>query len=94
MITAREIFEKIKVDDKVLRNTYEKDKASFMTKDNPSRQMSFEEAKGFIEGKIKSERGQKRIAQWNNELRKKAKIEVMLDEVEKTLQADTGKQQK
>lgn len=85
MITAKEIFDKIKVDDKVLRDTYEKDKASFMTKDNPSRQMSFEEAKGFIEEKIKSERGQKRIAQWNNELRKKAKIEVTLDDVEQKL---------
>ena len=76
MITAREIFDKIKVDDKVLRNTYEKDKASFMTKDSPQRQMSFEEAKGFIEDKIKSEIGQKRIAQWNNELRQKAKIDI------------------
>ena len=81
MITAKEIFDKIKVADKVLRNTYEKDKASFMTKDNPPRQMSFEEAKGFIENKIKSERGQKRIAEWNNKLRKKAKVEVMLDDV-------------
>lgn len=94
MITAREIFDKIKVDDKVLRNTYEKDKASFMTKDNPSRQMSFEEAKGFIEGRIKSEIGEKRLAQWNSELRKKAKIEVMPDEVEQKLKEDAGKQKK
>jgi hypothetical protein len=85
MITAKQIFDKIKVDDKVLRDTYEKNKAAFITKDNPSRQMSFEEAKGFIERKIKSERGQKRIAQWNNELRKEAKIEVMLDEVQQKL---------
>lgn len=94
MITAREIFDKIKVDDKVLRNTYEKDKASFMTKDNPPRQMSFEEAEGFIEGKIKSEIGEKRLAAWNSELRKKAKIEVMLDEVEQKLKKDAGKQKK
>jgi len=94
MITAKEIFDKIKVDDKVLRDTYEKDKASFMTKDNPPRQLSFEEARGFIENKIKSEIGVKSLAQWNHELRKKAKIEVMLDEVEKKLQANAGKQQK
>jgi len=81
MITAREIFDKIKVDDKTLRNTYEKEKALFMTKDNPPRQMSFEEAKGFIESKIKAERGAKRIEEWNNELRESAKIKVMLDEV-------------
>jgi hypothetical protein len=82
MITAREIFDKIKLDDKVLRNTYEKDKASFMTKDNPPRQMSFEEAKGFIENKIKAERGATRIEEWNKKLREKAKIKVMPDEVE------------
>jgi len=94
MITAKEIFDKIKVDDKVLRNTYEKDKASFMTKDNPPRQMSFEEAKGFIEGKIKSERGEKRIAQWSNELRKNAKTEVMLDDVKQKLKENAGEQKK
>lgn len=77
MITAKEIFDKIRVDDKVLRNNYEKDMASFMTKDNPSRQMSFEEAKGFIENKIKSEIGKKRIAEWNNKLREKAKIDLL-----------------
>jgi len=94
MITAKEIFDKIKVDDKVLRNTYDKEKASFMTKDNPPRQMSFEEAKGFIEGRIKSERGEKRMAEWDNELRKKAKIEVMLDEVEQKLKENAGEQKK
>ena len=85
MITAREIFDKIKVDDKVLRNTYEKEKALFMTKDNPPLQMSFEEAKGFIEGKIKAQIGEKRTEEWNNKLRKKAKIEVIPDEVEQKL---------
>jgi hypothetical protein len=90
MITAKEIFDKIKVDDNVLRNAYEKDKASFITNDNPARQKSFEEAKGFIEDKIKSEIGEKRIAQWNNKLRKKAKIEDILDEVEKKPKENAG----
>ena len=88
MITAKEIFDKIKVDDRVLRDTYEKDKTSFMKKDNPSQRMSFEEAKGLIERKIKSERGQKRLVQWNNELREKAKIEIMLDDAEQALKKD------
>jgi len=77
MITAKEIFDKIKVDDKVLRNAYEKDKTLFMTKDKPSRQMAFEEAKGLIENKIKSEIGEKRIVEWNNKLREKAQIDLL-----------------
>lgn len=88
MVTAKKIFDKIKVDDKVLRDAYEKDKASFMRKDNPPQRMSFEEAKGLIERKIKSERGQKMLVQWDNELREKAKIEIMLDEAEQALKKD------
>jgi hypothetical protein len=76
-ITAREIFEKIKVDHKALRETYEREKASLVTKDNPPRQLSFEEAKDFLVRKIKSERSGERTAEWDKELRKKATIEVM-----------------
>lgn len=90
-ITAREVFDKIKVDDKTLRDRYEKDKAIFMTKDNPPRQVPFEEAKDFIMRKIKAEKGVPLIAAWDNTLRKKAKIEVMLDEVEKKLQENAKK---
>ena len=93
-ITAREIFDKIKVDDKALRDAYEKDKTAFKTKDNPPRQLSFEEVKDFLTRKIKSERSVKMIAEWDNELRKKAKIEVMPDEVEKKLQEDVVNQKK
>jgi hypothetical protein len=81
MITAREIYGKIKVDDKALSDAYEKEKASFMTRDNPPRQLSFEEVKDFLVRKIKAEKGEKLIAKWNNELRKKAKIEIMPDKV-------------
>lgn len=77
MITAREIFDRIKVDDKTLRDRYEKDKALFMTKDNPPRQLAFEEVKDFISRKIKSEKGEKLMAAWAGQLRKKAKIEIM-----------------
>lgn len=76
-ITAREIFEKIQVDDRTLRDAYEKEKASFMTKDTPPRQLSFEEVKDFLVRKIKSERGGKKMAEWDGKLRNKAKIEVM-----------------
>lgn len=84
IITAREIFDKIQVDDKTLRDTYEKEKALFMTKDNPSRQLSFEEVKDFIKRRIKSEKSPKIFEAWENKLRKKAKIEIMPDEGEKS----------
>lgn len=81
MITAREIFDKIKVDDKTLRDRYEKDRASLMTKDSSPRHLSFEEARDFLASKIKSERSEKKMAEWDNKLREKAKIEVMPSEV-------------
>ena len=93
-ITAREIFDKIKVDEKTLRGRYEKDKAFFMTKDKPPKQVPFEEVRDLIERKIKAERGAPMVAAWDNSLRKKAKIEVMLDEVEKKLQEDAAKLKK
>ncbi len=77
MITAKEIYQKIPIDDQALRAEYEKDKSLLVTKDNPPRQLSFEEAKYFLVRKIKSERSGKRIAEWDKELRKKAKIEVI-----------------
>lgn len=77
MITAREIFDKIKVDDKTLRDRYEKDKALFVTKDNPPRQLAFEEVRDFIARKIKSEKGEKLIAALDSQLRKKTEIEIM-----------------
>lgn len=76
-ITAMEIYEKIKVDDKALRAAYEKEKATLMTKDNPPRQLSFEMTKEFLARKIKSEKSGKRREEWNNELRKNAKIEIV-----------------
>jgi hypothetical protein len=94
MITAREVFDKIEVDEKTLRHAYEKEKASFMTKENPPRQMSFEEAKGFIERRIKAEEGAKRIGEWNNKLREKSQIKVMLDEVEQKPKENAGQQKK
>lgn len=93
-ITAREIFDKIQVDDKTLRDTYEKEKASFMTKDNPPKQLSFDEVKNFLKRKIKAERGAKMIEEWDNVLRKKAKVEIIPDEAEKKMQESARKQNK
>lgn len=75
-ITAREIFDTIETDDKTLRDRYLKEKASLVTKDVPPRQLSFEEAKGFLLKKIKSEKSIDKMKQWNKQMREKAKIEV------------------
>ena len=42
--------------------------------------MSFEEAKGLLEQKIRAEAGEKRMREWEKELRKKAKIEIIKHE--------------
>jgi len=49
---------------------------------SPPRQLSFDEARGFLVRKIKSERSEKKITQWDNELRKAANIKAMPDKVE------------
>lgn len=86
-ITARKIFDKISVDNKMLRDAYEKDKSLYVTKDNPPRQVPFEEVKEFIARKIKAEKSVSKFAEWDNALRRKAKIEITLDEAE---QKQTG----
>ena len=51
----------------------------------PSRPMTYEEARKVIHRRFMGEEGDKKIAVWDKELRKTAKIEVMLEEVEKKL---------
>ncbi len=42
----------------------------------PARQLSFDEAKGSLEGKFRVQAQQQRLEEWSRELRKDAKIEV------------------
>lgn len=50
----------------------------------PERQLSFDEAKGSLEGKFRVQAQQKRLEEWESELRKDAKIEVKDAKVEIT----------
>jgi len=45
----------------------------------PEKQYTFEEVKGIIEGKFRAAAQKKRLKEWENELRKDAKIEIMAE---------------
>jgi hypothetical protein len=83
MITEKEIFGKVKVDQKLVKRTYEKDKASYK---GPSGQaMSFEEARPLIEEKLMTPLIQKREDEWVAQLKKAAKIEILSTQVPKEI---------
>ena len=65
-----------------------------VVKKEPSRQLSFEEARGTIEPKFMIPLQDQRREEWDKELRKDAKIEIMLEDAEKDLKKDAGKQEK
>jgi SurA-like protein len=74
MIAEQEIDKKTTVTDVMLKERYEKEKAG--SKDAAHRQMNFEEAKGMLEQKIRAEAAEKRMREWEKELRKKAVIRI------------------
>jgi hypothetical protein len=75
MISQKEIYDKVKIDPKMVRRTYEKERASYK---GPSGQMSFEEARPLIEQKLMTEAAQKREDAWIKSLSKAAKIDITL----------------
>jgi len=78
MITEKEIFDKVKVDEEQVKKIYAKKKASYKT---PSgKQMSFEEAHDQIGQELMKEAVAKREDEWVETLRRPAKIETMLAE--------------
>jgi hypothetical protein len=83
MISRKEIFAKVKIDPQTVKRTYEREKASYK---GPTGQMSFEEARPFIEQKLMAEAAQKREDAWIKELTKAAKIEITLGESAKAIQ--------
>ena len=77
MITGKEIYQKIKIDDKDVRNEYEKHKSAF--KDGSGKQMSYEEAAPVIKRKLMAELGAEMKKEWGKTLRKNAKIVIAKD---------------
>jgi hypothetical protein len=74
-IAAQEIDAKIKISDQELRKRYAKEKAGL--KDAAHGQMTFEQAKGMLEQKARAEASGKRMREWEAELKKTAKIEIL-----------------
>jgi len=83
MITEHEIFDKVKVDPKLVKKTYEKEKGSYK---GPSGQMmSFEEARPIIEEKLMRPLVQKREDVWVAGLKKAAKIDIIQSQAVKEI---------
>jgi hypothetical protein len=77
LITAKEIYQKIKIDDKDIRAEYKKNKNAF--KDASGKPMSYEEAAQLIKRKLIAEAGAVKKAEWGKALRKNAKIVIAKD---------------
>ncbi len=75
MIAGKEIDEKIQVTEAALRARYQKEKAGL--RDSRHKQMTYEEAKGVIEQKVRAEAAEKRMREWEKELKKGARIEIV-----------------
>ena len=80
MITEKEIFNKVTVDPGEVKKTFARRKKSFK---GPAGQMSFEEARPVIEEELMTAAVNKREDEWVEELKKRARIEVTLDQYAK-----------
>jgi SurA-like protein len=74
LVFNREVLQKISVSDDDMRKEYEQHGDRYGT---PERRMSFEEAKNVIEKKLRAEAQQRRIEEWERELKRDAKVEVL-----------------
>lgn len=83
MITEHEIFDKVKIDPKLVKKTYDKEKGSY--KGPSGRMMSFEEAQPLIEEKLLRPLVQKREDEWIAELKKAAKIDIIPNQAVKEI---------
>lgn len=83
MITEKEIFGKVTVDPKQVQNTYAKKRASY--KGPSGNQMSFEEARPLIDRELMTVAVQKREAEWVENLKKAARIEITKEQYAKEI---------
>jgi hypothetical protein len=75
MIAAQEVDAKIAITDAALRERYKKEKSRM--KDPAHRKLTFEEARGMLEQKANAEASEKRMREWEKELKKNARIEII-----------------
>jgi hypothetical protein len=82
MIIKDEILNRVKLDPQMVEKEYAGNKAAYK---GPTGQMTFEEARPVIERKLTGVASGKLVDQWGRDLRKTAKIEIMLDNVGKDI---------
>ncbi len=75
MIATSEVDSKIAIADAAVRARYEKERASM--KDSAHKNVTYEAAKGLLEQQMRAEAAEKRMAQWEKDLRKNASIEII-----------------
>jgi hypothetical protein len=75
MIAGQEVDQKITVTDAALKARYKKEKAGLT--DASHRSMTFEESKGVLEQQLRAEAGEKRMREWEAQLKKGARIEIL-----------------
>jgi hypothetical protein len=75
MIAAQEIDAKITITDAALRELYKKERARM--KDPAHKKLTFEESRSMLEQKARTEAGEKRMREWEKELKKNARIEII-----------------
>jgi hypothetical protein len=73
-IFEREVREKVSIPEEDIRKEYEGHRERYATPEKP---MTYEEARSIIEGKLRAIAQQKRRLEWEQELKKDAKIEIM-----------------
>ncbi len=78
MMAVQEIDNKITITDAALRARYRKEKQGM--KDSAHRTMTFEASKPLLEQKLKDEAAQQKMREWQKELRKNARIEIVEQE--------------
>jgi len=81
-IIKEEILSKVKLDPQMVEKEYAENKAAYK---GATGQMTFEEARPIIEKKLAGVASGKLVDQWAQDLRKTARIEVMLDEAGKNI---------
>lgn len=73
LMTAREIYQKVKIDEREMRAEYGKNKSAYL---NASRQLSYEEAAGLIRRTLTLRTAAEKMKEWGRNLRRNAKIVI------------------
>ncbi len=75
MIATKEVDAKIKIAEAAVKDRYKREKTG--PKDAAHRKITFEQAKPVLEQKLRDEAAEKRMREWEKELKKDARIEII-----------------